>query len=262
MVGVYSGESKVAERATPSPAGAAVAAVQPRLSPLPPSSAFPASASQHLPHPVQTSSINPLSLPSVPVKQEPCKVPAVSTSLDMPQVPVNQPVSLFPPDLLPPLLLTLPSLAAPTTPTTPTTSVSSVKNLKSEGSTSASPPVSAQQHEQVTREESVKTVSAVVEEDDRDSEGENIRPAVEKPVSTVVPERNQNAASTDDDDEGDESDDLVQMVGPSNQEVIAIDDSDTEETVSIIPQEPPPESTNVELSSVSTQTLQQIDAER
>lgn len=251
---MYSGESKVAERATPSPAGAAVAAAQPRLSPLPSSSAFPASASQHLPHPLQTSSINPLSLPSVPVKQEPCKAPAVSTRFETPQVPVNQHVSLFPPDLLPPLLLTLPNLAAPTT---PATSVSSVKKLKSEDPISASPLVSAQQQEQVTREESVKTVSAVVEEDDSDSEGENIRPAVEKPVSTVVPERNQNGASTDDD----ESDDSVQMVGPSNQ-VIAIDDSDTEETVSIIPQEPPPESTCVELSSVSTQTLQQIDAER
>lgn len=259
MLGVYSGESKVAERATPSPAGAVVAAVQPRLSPLPSSSVFPASASQHLPHPVQTFSINPLSLPSVPVKQEPCKAPTVSTSLDTPQVPVNQPVSLFPPDLLPPLLLTLPSLAAPTT---QTTSVSSVKKLKSEDPISASPPVSAQQQEQVTREESVKTVSAVMEEDDSDSEGENIRPAVEKPVSTVVPERNQNAASTDNDDEGDKSDDSVQMVGPSNQEVIAIDDSDTEETFSIIPQEPPPESASVELSSVSTQTLQKIDAER
>lgn len=250
MVGVYSGESKVAERATPSPA--AVAAVQPRLSPLPSSSAFPASASQHLPHPLQTSSINPLTLPSVPVKQEPCKAPAVSTSLDTPQVPVNQPVSLFPPNLLPPLLLTLPNLAASTT---PTTSVSSVKKLKSEDPISASPPVSAQQQEQVTREESVKTVSAVVEEDYRDCEGENIRPAVEKPVFTVVPERNQNAASMVNDDGGDESDDSVQMVVPSNQEVIAIDDSDTEETVSIIPQEPPPQSASVELSSVSTQTL-------
>lgn len=177
---------------------------------------------------------------------------------------MNQPVPLFPSDLFPSLLLTSPRLAAPTA------SVSSPKQLKAECSTSvnASPESPARQQEQVTREglkDCVKTVRLVREEADSDSEGGNTGPAAEKPVSAFVPERDQNAsAAATGDDGGDESDDSVEMMEPSNLMVINIDESDIEETVSNVPvhQEPPQKSVSVEFSSASTQTSQQNEAKR
>lgn len=110
----------------------------------------------------------------------------------------------------------------------------------------------------MTRErwkDSLTKVRLAGDEADSDSEeetGGNLGPTTEKPVSTLVPESEaQNA--------GNESDDSVEMVEPSNLEIIDIDESDNEETVSIVPvqREPPQKSVSVEFSAVSTQTLQQ-----
>ncbi|XP_073348470.1 zinc finger protein 106 [Pagrus major] len=255
-------ESNVAERATTSSAGAA-AAVQPRLSPRPSFSAFPSSSSQHSPSTNPASSINqphptPLALPTMPVKQEP---QTVSCNPDTSQVPVNQPVTLFPHALLPSLLLTSSHLAAPTT------TVTSLKQLKtiSSLSVSPSPESSVRQQEQVTRErfkDSVTTVKLARDEADSDSEEE---PTTEKPVSTLVPERDQNAfAAAQKDGAGNESDDSVEMMEPYNLEIIDIDESDNEETVSNVPvqREPPQKSVSVEFNAMSTQTLQQNEDER
>lgn len=160
---------------------------------------------------------------------------------------MNQPVPLFPSDLLPTLLVTSPHLAAPTT------VVSSLKQPKTECSTSTNtnpyPESSARQQEQVTREVSkdfVKTVSLAREETDSDSDeetGGNLCkvPAPEKP------------------DGGNESDDSVELMEPSDLVVIDIDESDNEESVSNAHQEPPQMSVSVEFSSSSTQTFQQND---
>ncbi|KAM8726084.1 zinc finger protein 106 isoform 3-T3 [Acanthopagrus schlegelii] len=253
-------ELSVAERATTSSAGAA-ADVQSRLSPLPSFCAFPcpvSASSQHSSSTNQASSISqphpaPLSLPTMPLKQE---LQTVSCNPDKPQVPVNQPVTLFPHDLLPSLLLTSSHLAAPTTP------VSSLNQLKTISSLSASPSPesSVRQQEQVTRErwkDSLTKVRLAGDEADSDSEeetGGNLGPTTEKPVSTLVPE-----SEAQNDGAGNESDDSVEMVEPSNLEIIDIDESDNEETVSIVPvqREPPQKSVSVEFSAVSTQTLQQ-----
>ena len=253
-------EISVAERATISSAGAAVD-VQPRLSPLPPFSAFPSSSSQHSSSTNPASSISqphpaPLALPTMPVKQE---QQTVSCNPDTPQVPVNQPVTLFPHDLLPSLLLTSSHLAAPTT------SVTSLKQLKTISSLSASPSPesSVRQQEQVTRErwkDSVTKVRLARDKADSDTEeemGGNLGPTTDKP--TLVPE-----SEPQNDSAGNESDDSVEMMEPSNLEIIDIDESDNEETVSSVPvqREPPEKSVSVEFSAVSTQTFQQNEDER
>lgn len=110
-----------------------------------------------------------------------------------------------------------------------------------------------------------KSVRLIREEADSDSEGDDIQPAAEKPVSPVVPEINQNAsAAATDNDGGSESDDSVKMMEPSNFVVIDSDESDIEGKVSNVPvhQEPPQESVCVEFRSANTQTCQQNDAER
>lgn len=186
---------------------------------------------------------------------------------------MNQPVSLFPSDLLPSLSITSPHSAAPTT------AVTSLKQLRAECSTSAntnfSPESSARQQEQVTREklkDCVKTKRLAREEAqpvDSDSEEEmvgNIRkePAAEKPISTYIPERHQNAsAAAPGNDGGNESDDSVKMIEPSNP-VIHIVESDNEEPVLNVPvhQEPRQMSVSAETSSSSTQTIQQKEAEK
>ncbi|XP_038582999.1 zinc finger protein 106 [Micropterus salmoides] len=252
MQGGYSGTSNVAEKSSTSSAGAATAPMQPRHSPLPSSCAFPTSSSQQLPSTNPASYISqphltPLAMPKIPVKQKICQQPTASCNPDTPQVLVNQPVPLFPSDLLPTLLVTSPHLAAPTT------VVSSLKQPKTECSTSTNtnpyPESSARLQEQVTREVSkdfVKTVSLAREETDSDSDeetGGNLCkvPAPEKP------------------DGGNESDDSVELMEPSDLVVIDIDESDNEESVSNAHQEPPQMSVSVEFSSSSTQTFQQND---
>ncbi len=89
-------------------------------------------------------------------------------------------------------------------------------------------------------------------------------PAAEKNVSASVPESEQNAAASESDDGGNESDDSVEVMEPSNPVVIDINESDNEEAVSTVPlqQEPPQKSVNVEFSSAGTQTFQQPEDER
>ena len=189
----------------------------------------------------------------MPLKQE---LQTVFCNPDKPQVPVNQPVTLFPHDLLPSLLLTSSHLAAPTTPVTSLNQLKTISSL----SASPSPESSVRQQEQVTRErwkDSLTKVRLAGDEADSDSEeetGGNLGPTTEKPVSTLVPE-----SEAQNDGAGNESDDSVEMVEPSNLEIIDIDESDNEETVSIVPvqREPPQKSVSVEFSAVSTQTLQQ-----
>lgn len=203
----------------------------------------------------------------MPVKQEICQTAAVFCNPDTAQIPVNQPVPLFPSDLLPSLLLPSPCLAAPTA------AVASLKQLKAACSTSASPsPESpARQPEQVARDglkDCVQTTSLASKEVDSDSEeetGGNLGPAAEKPTSTFVPDRDENAsAAAPDNDGGNESDNSVKLIEPSNVVVIDVDESDSEETVSNVPvhQEPPQKSASEEFSSASTQMFQQNDAER
>ncbi|XP_069029816.1 zinc finger protein 106-like [Embiotoca jacksoni] len=154
MQEVYSGASNVAERSTTSSGGTA-ATVQPPSLP-----AFPNSSS---PQPPATTSASPKTQPhptpltpsAVSMKQEICHppvtgpashfVPTVSCNADALQVPLNQPVSPFPSDLLPIRMLTPPQL--PTT-----AAAASAKQVKTECSTSAvtlpSPESSARQQQQ------------------------------------------------------------------------------------------------------------------
>ncbi|XP_070705518.1 zinc finger protein 106-like [Pempheris klunzingeri] len=263
MQGGYSG----AEEATTSSAGAAANA-QPRLSPLLTSSAFPTSSSQQPPHANPAPSISqlqpaPLALPTFPVKQEICQPPAASCNPDTPPVPVNQPVSLFPSDLLPSLMLTPPGLVAPQA------AITTLKQARAECSSSAnkSPPPesSARQQEQVmdrlVREEA-RPADSNSEEETRGNVGKE--PAAERPLPTFIPERHQNAsAAAPDDVGGNESDNSVEMMEPPSL-VIRIDESDNEETASNGPvhQEPPQKSVSVDFSSSGTQTCQHNNAER
>uniref|UniRef100_UPI0037E8FD25 zinc finger protein 106 isoform X2 n=1 Tax=Semicossyphus pulcher TaxID=241346 RepID=UPI0037E8FD25 len=256
MQGGYSGGSNAAEKANSFSAGAAAAVVQPQLSPLPSPGAFPTASFQQPPPTNSASSIiqphtSPLNLPAVPLKQEMSQLPTVSNP-DAPQVPVTPPGALFPSNLLPSLLLTSPHLAAPTS------SVSSFTQLRTESSTSAitSPKSSAGLQEQVAREglkDCVQTVRLVSEDEQEVDSEEEILTAVESvPAVTLV------------EDGGDESDDSVEMMKPSNMVVIDIDESDNEEVVSKAPvhKEPPQKSVSVEFSSAGTKTSQQIHAER
>ncbi|XP_042358981.1 zinc finger protein 106 isoform X2 [Plectropomus leopardus] len=250
MKGGYSGASNVTEKAAISPARAGV-------SPLPSSSAFPTQSCPTIP----ASSISPLALPAMQVKLENVQQftdgqfpKTLSCNSDTLQVPVNKPVPLFSSELLPSLLLPSPSLAAPTA------AVTSLTQPQTECSTS---PFRNPQTVTVAREEAQSADADSVK-----AAGENLcivkekEPAAEKPVSTFVPERDQNAsAAAPDDDKGNESDSSVKMVEASNVVVIDIDDS--EETPNDpVQQEPPEKAVSVELNSFSTQLVQQNEAER
>lgn len=115
----------------------------------------------------------------------------------------------------------------------------------------------------MTRErwkDSVTKVRLARDKADSDTEeemGGNLGPTTDKP--TLVPE-----SEPQNDSAGNESDDSVEMMEPSNLEIIDIDESDNEETVSSVPvqREPPEKSVSVEFSAVSTQTFQQNEDER
>ncbi|XP_029318843.1 uncharacterized protein znf106b [Cottoperca gobio] len=137
MKGVYAGASNIAEKAPTVSAGAAAATVQPMLSPLPSSSAFPTPSSQQPSPTIPAPSISPIALPTIPVKPGIVQPPpagqasqSVSCNSDTLQVPANQPLPLFPSDLLPSLLLPSLPLAAPAT------AVTALKQIQTEGSTS------------------------------------------------------------------------------------------------------------------------------
>lgn len=257
MQGGFSGASNVVENATTSSVGPAAAAL-PRLSPLPSSSTFSISSSRQSPPTNSASTISqlhvsPLTLPNMPVKSEICQPHA--SNPDTPQVPVNPPVHLFPPNLLPSLLLTQPGLAAPTT------AVTSVKQIRAECSTSVNAP--PESSVSVVLKDRVETHSASGSVSET---GANLysKPAAEKPTSIFVSGMDRKASAAAPDNNGNESDGSVEMMEPSNVVVIDIDESDNEEAVSSVPvrQESPQSSVCVEFSSAGTQTSQNTDDER
>lgn len=262
-------ESKKSKGNAPSLAGtdaAAAAVLQPRLMPLPSSSAFPSSSSQQLPHTHLPPSIGqthpiPLTLPTMPVNQT--ISPALSPSCNPAalQVPVNPSASLLALELLPTLLYPSPNLA---TATMSTPSVDSLEQVQTKNLTSLNSPVEllGLQLKQGTAEGIKDSVRTERQEADGDSEGGNIRRLAEKCVRTVVTESDQDVrAAATDDSGGNKSQGSVQMMAPGRQEVI-----DLEETPSDIPshQGPPQKSSSVssESTSTSTQTFQQGIAQR
>lgn len=253
----FPGESIIAERNVTSALEPAAAVTQSQIFPLSSSAAFPTSSCLL---PLQTNPVSSISRPqpaslappTMPLKQEIEQLPLSCTS----QVPVNQSVRLFPPSLLPSLLLTSPHLASCTT------SSNSLDQPRTEFtvSVSVSPESSACQQEQVRREALKDFVKTVVLIADTDDQGADIRPVAEKTVSTVVPERYHNmSAVVTSNSGGSESDDSVIMMEPSNWDVINID-----ETVANVPlhQDIPQKSDSVEYSSASTQTSHKNNAKR
>ncbi|XP_041660789.1 zinc finger protein 106 [Cheilinus undulatus] len=242
MQGVYSGASNSAQKANTFSAGAA-AAVQPRLSPLPSSTAFPTSSNQS---PRPTTPVSSSGQPNtthiaMQVKQEKCQLPAVSCNPDTPQVPVNQPVPLFPPNLLPSLLLTPSHLPAPTA------AAETLPHVKAESSTSmnSASESPARLQGQVAREEfndGKQTVNVAGEEEEEEDSDDS-------------------TSATLDDNRGNESDNSVEMMEPSDVVVIDIDESDNEEDVPAL-KEPPQKSVSVEFSSAATQANKKNNVER
>ncbi|KAM6992414.1 zinc finger protein 106 [Tautogolabrus adspersus] len=256
MQGVYSAASNAAEKATTSSAGA-LTVMQPIPSPLPSSAAFhTASNQQPLPtNPTSTvSQPHPTPLP-MQLKQELGELPTVSCNPDKPQVPVNQPVHLFPPNLLPSLLLTSPHLAAPTAAFNP------LPHLRAESSTSVttSPDSSARLQGQVAKEGLSDCIQMVNLVEDEGQEVES-----EKDTEECLPTTEKVSSASLDDNKGNESDNSVEMMEPSNMVVIDIDESDNEEDVSNVPvhKEPPQKSVSVEFSSAGKQANQENNAER
>ncbi|XP_026196776.1 zinc finger protein 106 isoform X2 [Anabas testudineus] len=260
----YSGTSNVAEKVT----------TLSRLSPLPSSVANPRPPATALASPC-INQPHPASL-AVSIKQDFCHSPtagqtsqfanAVLSNTDAPQVPLNQPVPFFPSNLLPSLLLRPSHLPALTT---------------SAASTSVNTPPSsdspARQQEQETRErlkDSGKKVRSAIGEaqtDEIDSNEETDghgNHGKEQAAEKFVPRRDKNAsAAAPHSDDGNESDDSVEMMEPSNPVVIDIDESDNEylhDTVSSVPvhSEPPQTCVSVEFSSASTQTSLQSANDR
>lgn len=84
----------------------------------------------------------------------------------------------------------------------------------------------------------------------------NIRPTVEKPIPINDTEKDENSSApvATEYTDGKESDASVEIVEPSNQKVINVDDSDREELIEI---EPPRESISRESSTAGAKTSQQ-----
>ncbi|KAM4521831.1 zinc finger protein 106 isoform 2-T4 [Odontesthes bonariensis] len=273
----YAGASNGAGRATNSSSGPTSTAPS-----LPSSSAFSTSLSQQpcartssvtTPHPT------PLPLPVVSLKQEishsattgQASLFSKSCNSDTLQVPLNQPVPLFSPDLLPRLLLGPSHLAAPT-------AAASAKQPTAESSTSVnrtSPDLSARQQEQETIEGVIGRVkSEMLVKKAQKVEGSSVEETAgnlskgqvkgkEPAADKSVPERGQKASDVY--DKGNESDDSVEMVSASNMEVIDIDESESEdspEATSPAQPETPQRSVSVEFSAAGTQTAQQSETER
>ncbi|XP_030576667.1 zinc finger protein 106 isoform X2 [Archocentrus centrarchus] len=270
----YSGASNVGVKATTSPSGGAAGVRPPSL---PSSSLLPASSTRQSPASAPTLSITPplpapLALPALAIKQEMCHLPtvgqashfatAVPVNTNAAQVPLNQPVSLFPSNLLPPLLLPQSHLAAPLT------AAAGANQSNAESSTFANTRTSLEsfvrQQEQETREglqDCAKTVMVAKQpaqaerNPEKETEG-NLKEKVPTP-DTCVPEREKKQPVAE--DAGNESDDSVEMICRSNMEVIDIGESDCEDShekdvkVPAQPQEAP-RSESVEFSSASTQT--------
>lgn len=240
--------------------------VQPRLSPLPSSSAFPSAPPSRQPSPTNTPpSISPLALQTIPVMQD-ISQPSTSgqaiqfVSCNSDTHPVKSPVSLLPSDFLPPHSAS-PPMAVP-----------SFKQPATECSTSANTnhfPKSS------LRQESVRLVRQEEEKvDDSDSVEEigdvvciepikKKQPAAEKPISTPVPKKDLNTSVVIDNDGGNESDASLKLIDPPVPVVINIDESDCEEVQNVpVQPEPPQSSVSVEVSCSGTQTIQQKEVER
>ncbi|KAM6915438.1 zinc finger protein 106 [Xenentodon cancila] len=265
----YSGASKAAERASTSSAGAAATIPSPSL---PSSSAFSSSLSQQSPAASPLSHISqphptPQTLAGVPLKQEICSLaPAGQTSVfsrtspcisEVSQVLVNPPAPLFPSNLLPPLLLRPSHLGAPTDAQKPLAESSTFVN-------SSSPVTSARQKEEETRERLKSSTKAMVltkEAPCAQSES-GTKTGRHKKMGNVKgngssEDKSVQRKATEVDNEGNESDNSVEMVSFSNQEVIDVDKSDCEEspeTDAPVQPEAPQKSVGVDFSSPSTQS--------
>ncbi|XP_023134945.2 zinc finger protein 106 isoform X1 [Amphiprion ocellaris] len=266
----YTGASNLAEKPSTSSALVATTVQPPSLST---SGAFPTSSSQQTPATTSASS-TPQPQPTPPTlsaKQEICQLPTagqtsyfantVSCNTDAPQVSMKQPVPLFPPNLLPSLLLQPPHL------TTPATTAASAKQPTAESSASVNPPPpesSARQQEQEKQKgmkDCVKTAADPAESVcDEVAAGNHSKGQVklrEPATDKSVRERHESAAVAN--DEGNQSDDSVEVIDSSNSVVIYIesDHEESPETDSNVPVQPErPQSTE------STRTLQQIDTDR
>ncbi|XP_034554979.1 zinc finger protein 106 [Notolabrus celidotus] len=241
---------------TTSSAGAA-AAVPPILSPLPSSAPLPASSTQQsLSTNPTSSSTQPCTTTVVPLtlqlKQEMCKIPTVSCNPNTP--PINQPVQLFPSNLLPPLLLASPHQASPTTAVTP------LQHLSADGSKlgKTSPESSTRLLAQPAREglkECEKTEGLVgKKEEEADAAGE-------KGGNVQAAESRSSAAL--DEDKGNESDDSVRRIEPSNIVVIDTDESEKEEAGCNLPvHKEHQKAVSMEFSSSGRKTKRENDVDR
>ncbi|KAM7367771.1 hypothetical protein PAMP_014048 [Pampus punctatissimus] len=240
----YSGESNMVKKATTSSAGAADT-VQPRHCSLSSSGVFATSFNQ----------LPPATNPTLSISQPP------STFLALPTISLKQEIS------------------QPHS-TASTTAATSSKQPRPECSTLVKMQPSAEssykQQEQVpmeglkksvmreglAKEEVLPAESDSVEETEGKLSNEQVKELTAE-KSTFVPERDKNTSATapDHDDGGNESDNSVEMMEPSDMDVIVIDESDNEgspETGSKGPvqQEPPQKCVSVEISSASTPTFQ------
>ncbi|XP_067339108.1 zinc finger protein 106 isoform X2 [Channa argus] len=242
-----------------------VASAQASLSPL----SF-CVANQQPPATTLTSSFTqthqtPIALSAVSVKQEMHQPPpavqtnqftqAVLSNTDAPQVPLNQPVALFPPDLLPTLLLRPSQLAAPTT------AAAISMNILPSAEPSAKP------QEQDAKE----GLKEPTDSDSDEKTGGNLSKEQVKRKEMVadksVPERHKtSSAAAPDNNDGSESDDSIEMMEPSYPVIIDIDESDNEdhETISDahVNQESPRTSAKMDFSTTGTQTSQRTDEDR
>ncbi|XP_034999651.2 zinc finger protein 106 isoform X2 [Hippoglossus stenolepis] len=243
---------------TASSAGAA-APPQPRHSPLSSSSAFLASSSQQ---PSATTSVSPISHPRptpTSVKEEATAAQAgqfVSSSTDAPHVPLNQPVPSLPSELLPPLLL------GPSHSASPTTSAAAA------ASTSVNTRLQQGQESREASKDCVRTTKLpkeaawmILSDSEEETRGNLGREAADKPLPEI--DRDASAAALFNDD-GNESDDSVKMMEPSDPVVINIDESDEDlpEAVLDVSAHPEQQVSSVELSCASTQTFQQKEVDR
>ncbi|KAF3702960.1 Zinc finger protein 106 [Channa argus] len=266
LQGMQEGYSEAFSRTEKAPAPTVgVASAQASLSPL----SF-CVANQQPPATTLTSSFTqthqtPIALSAVSVKQEMHQPPpavqtnqftqAVLSNTDAPQVPLNQPVALFPPDLLPTLLLRPSQLAAPTT------AAAISMNILPSAEPSAKP------QEQDAKE----GLKEPTDSDSDEKTGGNLSKEQVKRKEMVadksVPERHKtSSAAAPDNNDGSESDDSIEMMEPSYPVIIDIDESDNEdhETISDahVNQESPRTSAKMDFSTTGTQTSQRTDEDR
>lgn len=227
------------------PTGCPAAAAQPLVSPLSASCAFAASSGLQPPHAQPTSSTSRPHPSSLTLPDRVGQTPELPSNSD-PQVDqlVGQPLPMFPSTLIPQLL----------PPTPPSVNPAPLGSFLQQVTPHCSSSVSEAPHK-----------SSVPEREQLKGEGltdcnqtvmSNIRPTVEKPIPINVTEKDQNTSASvaTEYTDGKESDASVEIVEPSNQKVINVDDSDREELIEI---EPPQESISRESSTAGTKTSQQ-----